>query len=138
MQYASSVDDFGVNLDLLARSFPGRLGLRLDEATGAVSMSVAWWHGLASRGKPPFPAHLEGNKRVVRLVDLARFMSDRASPVEIAIPTPPAPRLDEVDGAPRHGRPTRDEERRARELGYTTVRSYRAAQRGLKRAGVTP
>lgn len=135
MQNASAVDDFQVNLDLLARAFPARLGLRLDEATGAVSMSVAWWHGLASQGKPPFPAHLEGNKRVVRLVDLARFMAGRAAPAasavsaEAAIAAPAAPRLDEVAGEPRHGRPTRGEEARARELGFGTVAAYRAAQR---------
>lgn len=125
---------FARQLDLLARAYPGRLTLTLEEACAALSTKIKTFRHRRERGEEPFPVRFVGGRLVARVDDVARAAVElpgkrvpsgrprraRATPVE------------KVVEPPRRGRPSRKEEREAERLGVSVAELRR------RRAGGEP
>ncbi len=105
----------------LRLAFPGQALVDLAAGGRAVGVARTTWHHQASAGRPPFPTTRVGNRRYASVNDLARFVAARLARVDICNTSSDLEHLTSqlpLTGR-RLGRPSREEEARARGLGIT-------------------
>ncbi|MDP1612337.1 MAG: hypothetical protein Q8M11_14880 [Sulfuritalea sp.] len=108
--------------------FPGRLAVAASIGAVACGIAAKTLRNRLTAGDAPFATFKIGDRRLVELAELARFMAAQSSAAAVAAPASSA-NLGDVAGHPARGRPSHGEEAAAAAAGYGTVKSYRAAQR---------
>lgn len=117
-------DALARQVDLLSRTYPGRLALSLKEACLALGIKPKTYHYRASRGDYAMPTRRQGGRLVVLLEDVARAALE-LPPID-AVP-PAAPAVEQL--ASRRGRPSNIEKLEAARAGVT-VAELRARRAG--------
>ena len=90
-------------LDILTRTFPGRLFIPLVDAAVAIGYAPGTGYNMHWKGTFPIRVQKQGSKPVVSIIDLANYINAKSQP-----PTEPPKR--------RRGRPTKAEQIAARGL----------------------
>lgn len=106
--------------------FPGRLAVPASLGAEACGIAAKTLRNRLTAGDPPFPTFKVGDRRLVELSELARFLALQTAP---AAPAGASPAQSPVVGETARGRPSHEEKAAAAVAGYGTVKSYRAAQR---------
>lgn len=100
-------------LDLLLRQFGGAHLVTIRQSGLVIGLQPQTSYNLVSRGKFPLPLVDTGGKRMVRVVDIAKYIDSLADPIFIppAVSQAPAP-LIVVTSPPKKkpGRPTKVEQ----------------------------
>lgn len=112
--------------------FPGRLAVPASIGAEACGIAAKTLRNRLAAGDPPFPTFKVGDRRLVELSELARFLAVQTAP---AAPAGASPTQSAVVGEPARGRPSREEAAAAATAGYGTAKSYRAAQRAKAAEG---
>lgn len=110
--------------------FPGRLAVPASLGAEACGIAAKTLRNRMTAGDPPFPTFKVGDRRLVELSELARFLAVQTAPVGAS------PAQSAVVGEPARGRPSREEEAAAAAAGYVRVADYRAAQRAKRMGGL--
>lgn len=124
---------FRAKLEEVRAVFPGRLAVPASVGAEACGIAAKTLRNRMTAGDPPFPTFKVGDRRLVELSELARFLAVQTAP---AAPAGASPAQGAMVGEPARGRPSREEEAAAAAAGYVRVADYRAAQRAKLLGGL--